>query len=202
MNATCPQHPNMFATQRNHQISPKVLITDQRSPMIRRLRITTLTQYRARQLIGAIAHASGGARAGHPHQITQTALPQLLSEQRSSHHRSSAIETAYERDVQPRATHNPYRFPSSAARSSGSSKTKCAKVRNSAPKRFELRTLAASPSVGMRTSLHMPEVLGVTDTTTHSFRKTIATLVDDEGLSARIGADHLGNSHVSMTQDR
>jgi integrase len=27
-------------------------------------------------------------------------------------------------------------------------------------------------------------------------------LIDDEGLSARIGADHLGHSHVSMTQDR
>ena len=37
---------------------------------------------------------------------------------------------------------------------------------------------------------------------THSFRKTVATLIDDEGLSARIGADHLGHSKVSMTQDR
>jgi integrase len=37
--------------------------------------------------------------------------------------------------------------------------------------------------------------------TTHSFRKTVATLID-EGLSARIGADHLGHSKVSMTQDR
>jgi integrase len=37
--------------------------------------------------------------------------------------------------------------------------------------------------------------------TTHSFRKTVATLIDDEGLSARIGADHLGHTHVSMTQD-
>jgi hypothetical protein len=27
-------------------------------------------------------------------------------------------------------------------------------------------------------------------------------LIDDEGLSARIGADHLGRSKVSMTQDR
>jgi integrase len=46
------------------------------------------------------------------------------------------------------------------------------------------------------------EELGVADATTHSFRKTIATLIDDDGLSARIGADHLGHSHVSMTQDR
>lgn len=46
------------------------------------------------------------------------------------------------------------------------------------------------------------EELGVPDATTHSFRKTVATLIDDEGLSARIGADHLGQSNVSMTQDR
>lgn len=46
------------------------------------------------------------------------------------------------------------------------------------------------------------EELGVPDATAHSFRKTVATLIDDEGLSARIGADHLGHSHVSMTQDR
>jgi integrase len=44
--------------------------------------------------------------------------------------------------------------------------------------------------------------LGADDITTHSFRKTVATLIDDEGLSARIGADHLGHSKVSMTQDR
>jgi integrase len=46
------------------------------------------------------------------------------------------------------------------------------------------------------------EKLGVPEVTTHSFRKTVATLIDDEGLSARIGADHLGHSKVSMTQDR
>lgn len=44
--------------------------------------------------------------------------------------------------------------------------------------------------------------LGVAETTTHSFRKSVATLIDDEGLSARVGADHLGHRHVSMTQDR
>ena len=44
------------------------------------------------------------------------------------------------------------------------------------------------------------EELGVPEVTTHSFRKTVATLIDDEGLSARIGADHLGHSKVSMTQ--
>ena len=43
--------------------------------------------------------------------------------------------------------------------------------------------------------------LGVPGTTTHSFRKSLATLIDDEGLSARIGADHLGHAKVSMTQN-
>jgi integrase len=38
--------------------------------------------------------------------------------------------------------------------------------------------------------------------TTHSFRKTVATLIDGGGLSARIGADHLGHTNVSMTQDK
>ena len=44
--------------------------------------------------------------------------------------------------------------------------------------------------------------LGVPDVSSHSFRKTVATLIDDEGLSGRIGADHLGHAKVSMTQDR
>lgn len=46
------------------------------------------------------------------------------------------------------------------------------------------------------------DALGVPDVTTHSFRKTVADLIDDEGLSARVGADQLGHSHVSMTQDK
>jgi integrase len=45
------------------------------------------------------------------------------------------------------------------------------------------------------------EDLGVPDVTTHSFRKTLATLIDEGGLSARVGADHLGHSKVSMTRD-
>src|ERR1700759_4851460 len=43
------------------------------------------------------------------------------------------------------------------------------------------------------------EQLRVPGVTTHSFRKTVATLIDEEGRSARIGADHLGHSKVSMT---
>ena len=45
------------------------------------------------------------------------------------------------------------------------------------------------------------DALGMPDITSHSFRKTVATAIDDEGLSARIGADHLGHAKVSMTQD-
>ncbi|MDT5152636.1 MAG: hypothetical protein QOI01_4369 [Mycobacterium sp.] len=44
--------------------------------------------------------------------------------------------------------------------------------------------------------------LGAPTATTHSFRKSLATLIDDEGLSARIGADHLGHTNISMTQDK
>lgn len=44
--------------------------------------------------------------------------------------------------------------------------------------------------------------LDLGEVTTHSFRKTVETLIDDGGLSARIGADQLEHSHVSMTQDR
>jgi integrase len=43
--------------------------------------------------------------------------------------------------------------------------------------------------------------LGVPDVTSHSFRKTVATLIDEQGLSARVGADQLGHAKVSMTQD-
>ena len=43
--------------------------------------------------------------------------------------------------------------------------------------------------------------LGLPDVSSHSFRKTVATLIDDTGLSARIGADQLGHARPSMTQD-
>ena len=45
------------------------------------------------------------------------------------------------------------------------------------------------------------DAFGVPDVTSHSFRKSLATLIDEEGLSARIGADHLGHARVSETQD-
>lgn len=37
--------------------------------------------------------------------------------------------------------------------------------------------------------------------TSHTFRKTLATVLDDQGLSARVGADQLGHAQVSMTHD-
>jgi integrase len=45
------------------------------------------------------------------------------------------------------------------------------------------------------------DALGVPDVTSHSFRKTMATMIDEGGLSARVGADHLGHARISMTQD-
>lgn len=45
------------------------------------------------------------------------------------------------------------------------------------------------------------EGLGFPDVTGHSFRKAIATLIDEGGLTARVGADHLGHANVSMTQN-
>ena len=37
--------------------------------------------------------------------------------------------------------------------------------------------------------------------TSHTFRKTVATLMDEAGLSARAAADQLGHAHPSLTQD-
>ncbi|MFC9832580.1 tyrosine recombinase XerC [Rhodococcus sp. NPDC127530] len=45
-------------------------------------------------------------------------------------------------------------------------------------------------------------VLGFGWLGTHGFRKTVATLLDDAGLSARVGADVLGHANTSMTQDK
>lgn len=39
------------------------------------------------------------------------------------------------------------------------------------------------------------------DVTSHTFRRTVATLMDEAGLSARAAADQLGHAKVSMTQD-
>lgn len=45
------------------------------------------------------------------------------------------------------------------------------------------------------------EDLGVPKASSHSFRKSLASLLDDKGLSARVAADQLGHSQVSMTQN-
>jgi integrase len=37
--------------------------------------------------------------------------------------------------------------------------------------------------------------------TSHTFRKTAATILDEAALSARLVADQLGHSRPSMTQD-
>jgi len=37
--------------------------------------------------------------------------------------------------------------------------------------------------------------------TSHTFRRTVATRLDDAGLSARQIADHLGHSRPSLTQE-
>ena len=37
--------------------------------------------------------------------------------------------------------------------------------------------------------------------TSHTFRRTVATLMDQSGLTARAAADQLGHSHPSLTQD-
>lgn len=43
--------------------------------------------------------------------------------------------------------------------------------------------------------------LGLPDVSSHSFRKAVATLIDDNGLSSRVAADQLGHARVSMTTD-
>ena len=44
--------------------------------------------------------------------------------------------------------------------------------------------------------------MGLPGVTSHAFRKTVATLMDDAGLTARAAANQLGHSKTSMTQDR
>ena len=48
---------------------------------------------------------------------------------------------------------------------------------------------------------HALDRAGFTWVTSHNFRKTTATLLDQAGLSARVIADQLGHARPSMTQD-
>jgi integrase len=82
-------------------------------------------------------------------------------------------------------------------------------ARHQAPFLGEQRMIFPSTAGTLRDPNNFPKQwrkvrdgLGAADVTTHSFRKSLATSIDDEGLSARIGADHLGHTNVSMTQDR
>jgi len=43
--------------------------------------------------------------------------------------------------------------------------------------------------------------LGLPGVTTHSFRKTVATLLDQAGLTAREITEYLGHENPSLTQD-
>lgn len=43
--------------------------------------------------------------------------------------------------------------------------------------------------------------MGMPGLTSHTFRRTVASLMDDAGLSARHAADQLGHSKPSLTQD-
>ncbi|MGF1662837.1 MAG: tyrosine recombinase XerC [Kineosporiaceae bacterium] len=45
------------------------------------------------------------------------------------------------------------------------------------------------------------DAAGYPGVTSHTFRRTVATLMDMAGLSARAAADQLGHAHVSMTTD-
>jgi integrase len=47
----------------------------------------------------------------------------------------------------------------------------------------------------------MFEFAGMDGLTSHVFRKTVATLMDEHGLSARMAADQLGHKQVSLTQN-
>ncbi len=57
------------------------------------------------------------------------------------------------------------------------------------------------PSNTQREIRDCREALGYPQLSTHSFRKTVATILDKEGLSATEIADYLGHENPSMTQD-
>lgn len=57
------------------------------------------------------------------------------------------------------------------------------------------------PSNTQREIRDRREMLGYPELSTHSFRKTVATILDKAGLSATEIADYLGHENPSMTQD-
>lgn len=46
------------------------------------------------------------------------------------------------------------------------------------------------------------QIIGFPKITTHSLRKTVATALDQSGMSARAIAEYLGHKNPSMTQDK
>ena len=46
------------------------------------------------------------------------------------------------------------------------------------------------------------DAAGYSWVTSHIYRKTVASLMDEAGLSARAAADQLGHAQLSMTQNR
>ncbi|WP_336648296.1 site-specific integrase [Microbacterium sp. MMO-10] len=57
------------------------------------------------------------------------------------------------------------------------------------------------PSNTQREIRDRREALGYPELSTHTFRKTVATILDEAGLSARDIADYLGHANPSITQD-
>jgi integrase len=66
---------------------------------------------------------------------------------------------------------------------------------------FSGRTGLRNPDTVWRQWRQIRDVLGLDWVTPHAFRKTVATILDDEGLTARQAADQLGHAQVSMTSD-
>lgn len=66
-----------------------------------------------------------------------------------------------------------------------------------APRGKDLRD-PANTRMALRTAFRQ---LGVLEVTSHTFRKSVATLMDQAGRSARDAADQLGHAHPSLTLD-
>lgn len=58
-----------------------------------------------------------------------------------------------------------------------------------------------NPNSTLRTVQHLRDRIGYPDFTTHRARKTVATILDGAGQTARMVADVLGHAQVSMTQN-
>ena len=98
----------------------------------------------------------------------------------------------YNVEVSPRAerqevVHQGRLFLKGYAPSPGESTAPAGGLRDPSNTQADLRVVFATAGYGWVTS--------------HVYRKTVATLMDQSGLSARQAADQLGHAKVSMTQD-